>query len=208
MVETELIKLTEDNEWESVRIAAETIKNGGLVIYPTETSYGIAADATNEEAVKNVFKIKNRSFSKPIPIIIDSIESMEKYGVLDERSRSIARKFMPGPITLIIDKKGLPDVLNSKEIAFRISSHPIAFKLSKMSECPITSTSANLSGEPSLYRVDDVKTVFQGKVNIILDYGDLPKIKPSTIADLRVETVKIVREGPITEEEIKRNLSN
>jgi len=208
MVETKVIKLTEDNEQESVRTAADTIKNGGLVIYPTETSYGIAADATNEEAVKKVFKVKNRPFSKPIPIIIDSIERMEKCGVLGERSRFIAEKFMPGPLTLIIDKKGLPDVLNPKEIAFRISSHPIAFKLSKSTGCPITSTSANLSGEPPLYRVDDVITVFRGKVDVILDYGDLPKIKPSTIADLRAETVKIIREGPISEEEIKRNLSN
>jgi len=207
MVETKVIKLTEHNELESVRKAAETIKNGGLVVYPTETSYGIAADATNEEAVKEVFKVKNRPFSKPIPIIIDSIERMEKYGVLNERSMSIARKFMPGPLTLIIDKKGLPDVLNPKEIAFRVSSHPIAFKLSKVAECPITSTSANLSGELPLYRVDDVKAVFRGKVNVILDYGNLPKIKPSTIADLRAETIKIVREGPISEEEIKRNLS-
>ncbi len=207
MVKTKVIKLTNDNESKSIEKAAETIKSGGLVIYPTETSYGIAADASNEKAVKEVFKVKKRLRSKPIPVIINSIENMKNYGFLDEKSEFIAKKFMPGPLTLIIDKKKvIPDILNPKEVAFRVSSHPIALKLSKVVGRPITATSANLSGRPPLYKIEDVKKQFEGKVDIILDYGDLSEVKSSTIIDLRGGNIKIIRKGPITLEKIKRSL--
>jgi L-threonylcarbamoyladenylate synthase len=183
-----------------IRKAARIIKSGGLVVYPTETCYGIAADATNPAAIDRIYEVKERHASKSIPIIVPSLAMMEKYGKVTKIARLLAKKFMLGPLTVIIDKKGLPNNLNPDGVAFRISSHPAALGLARSVRKPITATSANISGQPSIYDGKEVLKVFNGKVEMILDAGKLRKVKPSTYVDAR--SLRIMREGAVPKKKI------
>jgi L-threonylcarbamoyladenylate synthase len=183
-----------------IRRAAKIIKSGGIVIYPTETCYGLAADATNAAAVRKVYAVKKRPKNKPIPIIVSSLDMMKKYGRVTKLVRALAREFMPGPLTIVIDKKTLPDILNPNEIAFRISSHTIARVLVRSVGRPITATSANISGHPPIYKSKRVIEVFNGEVDMILDCGNLKKTKPSTYVDAR--NCRVLRKGAVQERKI------
>lgn len=196
MVKTIIEKIDQKNpDTRTIRKAAEIVKSGGLVVYPTETCYGLAADATNVNAVKAVYAAKKRPKSKPIPIIVSSLWMMRKYGKITKSVKKIVKKFMPGPLTVVTDKRRtIPDVLNPREIAFRISSHPIAAKLVRTVGRPITATSANISGQPPIYKAKKLE-IFNGKVDMILDCGDLKKVKPSTYVDAR--SFKVLRIGAI-----------
>ena len=178
--------------------AVKTMKNGGLVIYPTETCYGIGADATNIKSIEKIYEIKNRDTSKPIPILVSSLDMIRKYGVITKKIEFLVKKFMPGPLS-IVTKRGRPiSDANHEGISFRISSHPVAFTLVKLLKRPITTTSANISGQSSIYDIETIIGMFKNKVDMILDCGDLPRNEPSTCIDtMNRDNVKIIREGPI-----------
>lgn len=187
--------------------AVDTMNKGGLIIYPTETCYGIGADATNAESVEKVYKIKGRGYSKPIPILVSSLKMIKKYGVIKKETESLVNKFMPGPLSIVVNKKTLVSDYNTGSISFRISSHPVAYMLVKMLEKPMTTTSANISGQPSIYEIKKVVEVFENKADVILDCGNLPITKPSTCIDMTNEDhVKIIREGPVPSEMISKEL--
>jgi len=120
----------------------------------------------------------------------------EKYGVINENAKRLVKKFMPGPLTLIVKRKKNFPRLTNKDFAFRISSCKVAHEIAKLAKVPITATSANLHGKPSIYSSKKVIKQFKGKVDIILDAGNLKRTKPSTIVDVR-KKVKLVRSGPI-----------
>lgn len=186
--------------------AKEVIENGGTVIFPTETAYGIAADATNKEAVKKVYEIKQRPRSKGLTTIVNSIEQAEKYGDLSEEERKIVEEFMPGPLTLVTEKKtDLPDNLNEKFV-FRISSSELARKLAE--DTPITATSANISGNETSYSADDISGELKEKADRIIDRGELEKSPTSTIAEVNNGELLIHREGPIKRPEIEAVLKD
>jgi len=208
MVKTKVAKIeTKPPNKKIIKEAIKIIKNGGLVIYPTETCYGLAGKATDIKIIKKIYKIKKRPRKKPIPIIVSDLKTMKKYGRVTKKIKLLVKKFMPGPLTIIIQKKKtIPDILNPNEIAFRISSHPIATLLAKGVGLPITATSANISGEPPLYKIKKVLKTFNKKVDMILDCGDLPKIKPSTYIDMKTDTPKIIREGPISIDAVLKEL--
>jgi L-threonylcarbamoyladenylate synthase len=184
----------------TIKAAALVIKSGGVVLYPTETCYGLAADATNGKAVERIYKIKERSAGKPIPVIVSSIAMMKKYGKVTKEVMLLAKEFMPGPLTVVTDKKNLPDNLNPSGVAFRISSHPVAYALARLAGRPITATSANISGRPPIYDGSKALEVFGGKVEMVLDAGTLKKVKPSTYVDAR--SMETVRDGAIPRERI------
>ncbi|MFB6200070.1 MAG: L-threonylcarbamoyladenylate synthase, partial [Candidatus Nanohaloarchaea archaeon] len=132
--------------------ARKIIAEGGLVIFPTETAYGIAADATSPEAVDKVYKAKQRPRSKGLTTIVSSLSQAERYAELSDKEKKLAEKFMPGPLTLVTEKKEpVPDNLN-ENFVFRISSSKLARELA--SETPITATSANIAGKETSYSVD------------------------------------------------------
>jgi L-threonylcarbamoyladenylate synthase len=198
MVKTKIIKINpKEPDLKIIKKAVNILKKGGLVIYPTETCYGIGADATNSRAVRKIYEIKKRPYSKPIHIIVSNLKMMEKYGEITNKIRFLVRRFMPGPLSIVTRKKRtIPKILNPKEITFRISNHPVALKLVQEAKVPITATSANISGQPPLYKIKDVIKVFDGKVEMVLDAGNLKKVKPSTFIDMKSKP-KILREGPI-----------
>ena len=187
---------------ENLDEAKKVIKKGGLVVFPTETAYGIATDATDRDAVDRVFESKQRPQDKGLTVIVDSLETAEEYARLSDKERKIVDEFMPGPLTLVAEKKNsVPDNLNS-EFAFRISSGQVASKLSEAGI--ITATSANVSGEDTAYSVNDISDELLDKVDYVLDAGELEEGPTSTIVEVSEEDLIVHREGPIKKEEIEK----
>ena len=187
--------------------AVNIMKRGGLIIYPTETCYGIGADATNPKSIEKIYEIKGRGHTKPIPVLVSNINMIKKYGITTKKIEFLVKKFMPGPLSLVIKKKGPISDVNQEGISFRISSHPVASELVKLLGKPITTTSANISSRPPIYEIKKIIENFEDKVNMIIDCGNLPKNEPSTCIDMTDEdNVKIIREGPIPSELILKEL--
>lgn len=190
-----------DNDIEKAR---EVIESGGTVIFPTETAYGIAADATNEEAVEKVYEMKQRPRSKGLTTILSSLEQAEKYGDLSDQEQRVVDEFMPGPLTLVTEKKAeLPDKLN-EQFVFRISSSELARKL--VGNTPITATSANISGEDTSYSVENISPELKEEADYIIDRGELEESPTSTILEIVEGEPVVHREGPIKKEEIQKVL--
>ncbi len=187
--------------------AVNIMKKGKLIVYPTETCYGIGADATNMKSIQKIYEIKGRDSSKPIPILVSNLEMIKKYGLITKKIEILVKKFMPGPLSIVTKKEKPVSDINQEGISFRISSHPVATSLVKMLKKPITTTSANISGQSSIYEIKKVIEIFGDKVNVIIDCGDLPITESSTCVDMTCEdNVKIIREGPIPNESILKEL--
>lgn len=192
----------------AIELAAKEIAAGNLVIIPTETVYAIAADATNEEAVKKIFQLKERDASKPIPLIVSDLNLARQHAKINAIAEHLAQAFMPGPLTLVVDKLAtIPDAVSKDGVAFRISSNTFARAISSEAGVPITATSANKSGEPPLYSAWQVREAFNGKVPVIILSGDLQQIPASTVIDTRCYPPTLLREGPVPYSEIQAELS-
>ena len=184
--------------------AKKVIEEGGIVVFPTETAYGIAADATSRVAVEKVYEAKKRPRSKGLTAIVDSLKTAEKYAELSDRERKIIKEFMPGPLTLVAEKEdSVPDNLN-EDFAFRISSGEVANRLSEVG--PITATSANISGNETSYSIDDISEELLEKVDYVIDAGTLNEGPTSTIAAVNSDGVELFRKGPIKKKEIEKVL--
>lgn len=186
-----------------IKKAAMIIVNGGIVVYPTDTCYGIGCDATNQAAIEKIFLIKERNKDKPLPLIASSIEMVKDYVYLDERALKLFNAF-PG-ISVALKKKGkaIPDIVNNDKVAFRIPSNEVSRRLCELSCRPIISTSANKSGDLSPYSIKEVKSSLKNYLDYIdffIDCGVLDKNPPSTIVDL--VTGKVSRVGKVTEKQI------
>lgn len=189
---------------DDIEKAKKVIENGGLVIFPTETAYGIAADATNPFAVEKVYEAKDRPKSKGLTTIVDSLETAEEYGNLSEDEKKVVDEFMPGPLTLVSRKSGdLPDNLN-EDFVFRVSSGEVASKLAEVG--PITATSANISGESTSYSVQDVSQALLDEVDFVIDAGELEASDTSSIVEINNGEVEVHREGPVKRRELERVL--
>ena len=182
--------------------AAEVIRAGGLVIYPTDTVYGIGADATSDTAIAKVFQAKARPIENPIPIAVSSIEMAKKFVKFNPLAEKVFRKMMPGPLTIVLKtKRGMvPELLTggTGKIGLRIPDHPIAIKLIELVGGPITSTSANLSGKPASLTVREALEQLGKNVDLVIDAGKCKLGKPSTVIDISSGTPKTIREGPTT----------
>jgi len=197
---TEVIK--EENPVSSEK-AASILNRGGIIIYPTETLYGIGTDAMNQEAVRRVFAIKGREEDKPVPILIRDRYMFDEFAEIPELGNLLIDRFLPGPLTLVLKKKkDFPGIITaeSEKVAMRISGHPFVKRLFESLSGPITSTSANLSGMGNVYDFKSVFETFNGKVELIVDSGTLQPSKGSTIVDLTVTPPSILREGDISRE--------
>jgi len=186
-------------------LAASLLREGKIIAYPTETSYGIGANALDEKAVKRVHEVKGQGFGKPISVIVPSLDAAKKIGKIGKDAEKLVNEFMPGPLTLVVDKKeNVPDALSEGGIAFRISSNPVANGIARIFKGAITATSANLTGEEPIFSGEEAAEKLGGKVDLIVDCGSLEKKEASTIFDMR--TGKVLREGPVKGKEIMRVL--
>jgi len=179
-------------------------------VYPTETCYGLGTDALNPEATRKVFLVKQRPFNQPLTAIVSDLAMWEKYAYLTPEALKLIRKFLPGPLTIALEKKTLvPDILDPSEFAARISSHPLAQALVEAVGSPIISTSANLHGEPNPYTVTEALASLKEGVDLAIDYGVLPRRRISTIVHLTTKPPRIARaypKGAIKSETIMRVL--
>ena len=183
--------------------AGEIIKDGGLVVFPTETVYGLGANGLDSDAVKKIFRAKGRPNDNPLILHVSDIEMAEKIGEINETARKIMEKFCPGPITVIVDKKSVvPDEVTAGlgTVAIRIPSNQIAQMLIKASACPIAAPSANLSGKPSPTAFRHALSDMDGRVDAIIDGGDCDIGIESTVVDTTVLPPIILRPGGVTAE--------
>lgn len=187
--------------------AAEVIRRGGIVAVPTDALYVLAADPFNLNAVAAVFRAKGRESHRALPILVDSIEMAEDYAAtpLDARFYQLARRFWPGPLTLIVassSKLPLKVTGNSGRLAVRRSDAPIAQELTIRLNSPIIATSANVSGQPTCSSGIDVFGTMDGRVDLILDAGAVSDA-PATTLDITEREWKLIREGALTQRRIE-----
>jgi L-threonylcarbamoyladenylate synthase len=184
----------------SAAIAA--LERGEVIVFPTETLYGLGADASNQKAVEKVFQLKGRDPRTPIPVIVAD-EKMLRLLVAEVSpiTQKLMKHFWPGPLTLVLPARaGTPKQLLNKTggIGVRISSQPIATQLVKELGRPLTATSANPSGRQAASTVQAAKDYFTGQVDIFIDGGRLPSKIGSTVVKITGEKIEIVREGEIS----------
>jgi L-threonylcarbamoyladenylate synthase len=198
-----LTEVVKENNPQSHKKAASVLSGGGVIIYPTETLYGLGVLALNKESIKKIFNIKSRSYGKPVPILVRDKEMLFEFVEVNQEASRLIDKFLPGPLTLVLRKrKNLPDLISAGtgKIAVRISRHPFVRHLFDFISEPLTSTSANISGEENLFGFNEIHETFEDKVDLIVDSGNLPPSKGSTVIDLTVKPPLIVRQGDISEE--------
>ena len=188
---------------EDIKKAAGVIKRGGIVVYPTESFYGLGADATNGDAVRRIFQIKKRDENMPILVIIGNKEMLFAFAEeVPDKAERLIQMFWPGALTIIFRaKRGMPELLHSKtgKIGIRMSGNPVARRLSELSGTPITGTSANISGKPPCRTVNEVMKQLKG-VDIVLDGGILDSVAATTIIDVTEDPPRILRRGLISED--------
>ncbi|MFZ3103253.1 MAG: L-threonylcarbamoyladenylate synthase [Smithella sp.] len=199
----EILKPDADNSEEKVLSrAAEILAGGGIIAYPTETFYGLGADATNEKAIEKIFAVKRRDLKNPISLIIgkpDDIYPLVKN--VPETAKILMAAFWPGALTIVFqasDKISPLLTAGSGKIGLRISSHPIALKIVQKLKKPLTATSANLSGTPECSLASEVIKQIGDKIDAILDWGETQGGKASTIIDVTCDPPVILREGTIS----------
>lgn len=196
------ILLAEDPE--SLNLALTTIRQGGLVAFPTDTVYGVGASAFNSKAVADLYRVKGRGSEKPIPVMIADLQDLDQVAEpVPETGLQLAQRFWPGAITLVLPKrKELPkEVSETSRIGVRVPDH--AFAQSLLTESgPLAVTSANRSGEPSACSLDEVLEALGGKIEIVVDGGITAGGIPSTVVDCTRSPVRVLREGPISSKSI------
>lgn len=208
------VKINSKNPSEkTIKKAAQILKNGGLVAFPTETVYGLGADGLNSKAVKKIFKAKKRPDDNPLILHVAKKEDLFKYVTINKKIlkniKKLINKFWPGPLTLILKKKKIiPDEVtaNLKTVTIRLPDNKIAKMLIQELGSPIAAPSANLSGGPSPTSADHVYNDFKNKIDLILDGGQSKIGLESTVLDCTKWPFKIVRTGKVTPEDLKKEL--
>jgi len=199
-------------ETEKIRIAAKVIKNGGLVAFPTETVYGLGANALNPEAVAKIFAAKRRPPDNPIIVHISNKEDVYKLARrVSSAAEQLMAQFWPGPLTLILKRSRLvPDitVVGLDTIAIRMPSSKVALALIRESATPIAAPSANLAGKPSPTEAEHVINDLAGRIDIVLDAGPTKIGVESTVIDLTGPIPQILRPGGTPYEKLKRVLKD
>ena len=199
-MKTEIYKIEDPND-NRIKDAAAILRRGGLVIFPTETVYGLGADATCASAAKAIYAAKGRPSDNPLIIHVSKPEDAEPYAETCEGYYRLAKKFMPGPLTVIMPKKdSIPSETSGglDTVAVRCPAHPIANALIASAGIPIAAPSANLSGKPSPTNAEDVICDMDGRVDAIIDSGESEIGLESTIVKLEGDKGILLRPGAVT----------
>ncbi len=186
------------------------LKNGKLIIYPTDTVYGVGGVITNEETIKNIYRVKDRSFSSPLIALVSSADKIEDIAFINEKNRKkieiLIKKFWPGGLTIILEsKKIVPPVMisNGKTVGVRMPDHEVALKIIESAGGILPTTSANISGEKTPRSFEELDDEFKNRIDIIVNGGVCPIGTASTIIDMSSENIKILREGAISQKQIE-----
>lgn len=189
--------------------AVDILQNGGTVVFPTDTVYGLASLPFREEYVERLYVIKGRNSSRAIAVLISDSNELEFVSLSPSKTAiRLAERFWPGPLTLIVPRHpSLPDTLSKEPtIGVRVPNHPIALALLRMVG-PLAVTSANLSGEKNTNSAEEALAQLNGRVHLIIDGGQTPGGVPSTVVDCTSGELAILRPGPITLEDIHEALN-
>lgn len=177
----------------TINNAISVIRKGGIILYPTDTLYGIGGDARSKSVVEKICSIKARDKDKPLSIIAPDITIIKKYCIVTRQQEKIMKKYLPGPYTFILKlKKKLP-VTNTGKIGVRIPSYPPIVRICKLAKVPIITTSANISGKKDPRKLSEVNPKVQQMVDLIIDGGETKYKKGSTVVDL--VSRKVLRKG-------------
>mgnify|MGYP000156247875 CR=1 FL=1 len=180
-----------------VERAARALRGGELVVYPTETVYGLGADATDPDAVERVFDLKGRSREKPVSLGVPTVDAAREYTRPTERELAFMREFLPGPVTVVVERgDAIPDILTAgrDRVGVRVPDYDTALALYERADVPVTATSANLSGTGSVRRVEALSDEILDGVAAVVDDGETPGGRGSTVVDVSSGTVH--RRGP------------
>lgn len=209
-----ILDYSKKNHKQIIHACVAALKLGKAVVYPTDTCYGLAVDASNIKAVKKLYQIKERDFNKPVHVVVPSMANAKEIAQWNPPAIKLAKKFWPGAVTIILSLKSKEQGLkllsaNTKSIGLRMPKNQIALDLAKSLEKPVTATSANISGKPECYVIADVIAQFENKKykpDIIINAGKLNKNKPSTLVRAFDDVIKVLREGPVSEKQILMSL--
>jgi len=195
----QILKINQKNFQKIVKIAIKSIKEGKIIVCPTDTVYGLICDATNKKAVRKLFKIKRRPVGKPIPIFFKDIQMATKLASINKEQEKFLKKVWSGKVTVVLTRKNrLPKNLFAKQktIGLRIPNYKFINQLLLIINRPLTGTSANISGKPASGNIKEILQQFKNQKHqpdLVIDTGNLPKSKPSTVLDLTTEPPKILR---------------
>ncbi|MFO7995722.1 MAG: L-threonylcarbamoyladenylate synthase [Dehalococcoidia bacterium] len=184
---------------------AEILRNAGVIAFPTDTVYGLGADAFNPTAVERIYEIKGRPRHLQLPLLIAGVEQLTILaGAIPPIAWFLAKRFWPGGLTLVLPRAdSIPTYLaNGPSIALRVPNHPVCLALIQHLGNPIVGTSANISGEPAALTAAEVRQQLAGKIDFVLDGGRCPGGKESTIVDITAQAPVILRQGIIPSHEI------
>lgn len=194
----DVITCNKENFEETIKKTAAIIRAGGVVIAPTDTVYGMLADATNESAINKLFAVKNRPLNKSLPIFVESIEAAKNWAIISEEQETYLKNNWPGKVTTILKRKGDTKIfgVELETIALRIPNFLFINSLLELVRVPLAGTSANISGEPASTRIDEILEQFSNvKIlpDLVINAGNLEESQPSTIIDLTQAEHKIIR---------------
>ncbi|MBI2624702.1 threonylcarbamoyl-AMP synthase [Candidatus Parcubacteria bacterium] len=186
--------------------ALRTLRQGGILVLPTDTVYGLAADATNDDAVRRLFRIKNRPPAKPVPVFVSSVEMAKTIAYVDQRTERALEQVWPGAVIVILSVRSrvAPAVTaGGPTVGVRLPDHPVPVALVEKLGRPIVGASANITGEPPRHSAVEVLGDFRHqlfKPDLVLDLGRLEDAPPSTVLDLTSSSARVVRAGPVSKE--------
>jgi L-threonylcarbamoyladenylate synthase len=184
------------------------LRRGGIVAYPTDTVYGLGAGIGFPQAIRHIYSAKERPRHMPLPLLLADVSQIIEFAEsVPPLAWLLIRSFLPGALTLVLPASAaIPDIITGggTTVAIRIPAHPVPIALVKALDSPIVGTSANLSGRPSAVTADEVCSQLGSRVDFVIDGGECPGGKESTVVDVTGEELTILREGAILREELER----
>ncbi len=189
----------------------EALKNGAVMIYPTDTIYGIGGNALQRSVVLRIFEIKKRPPELPVPVAVNNILMANDLAHVTDDAKKLMKAFWPGPLTIILKRKSIvPDEVTggTDKVGLRIPNHLIPIKLMELTKFPLIATSANLHRQPSPIRIDEQVKKLGENVDLIINTEETLGGIPSTVLDLSSKPLKVLRKGPISRHEIESVITN
>ena len=203
-----------DPDPEILEEAASLLLRGEVIVCPTDSGYALSANGLDEKAIQRVFDVKGRSFANPIHVAVATLEDATRYAEVSEAARVLAEAFLPGALTLVMPRKDtVPSRLTAglPTIGIRIPDSLAILALARRTHCPITTTSANVSGKETPFSAQEAVDRLEGSLDmvaLVLDQGSIATREVSTLVDLSTPEPQILRQGRIREEEIRRILQS
>lgn len=211
-MQDKFLNMRDNKDYDKLNIAGEIIKSGGIVLFPTETVYGIGANALDNDAVKKIFVAKGRAQDNPLILHISTLDMLDSIAEnITEQEYKLMEKFWPGPFTIILDKKknvANEATCNGDTVGVRMPSNRIAYELIKRAGVPIAAPSANISGRPSGTKISDIYDELNDKVDYIIDGGECDIGLESTVVRVIENEVKILRPGKISKSDIEKVIND